>query len=316
MTINNHSGTDKGNELNNNKSIVETPKKKGDFKKKIERFGPLFLFLPIIILMTSDASLLLTNQVQLIIHFNIESGLAFTGIIIAGSLISRAIAMVVFGYWADKHSRKKALIIGGLLWVIGDLMTYLSINEYMLLFFRMMASAGTGVSAPVTMSLLSDIFSTEKRGKSFAYWGLATTVGELGGGSIGLLFNPLLDIEFPDHIVELPDKINFITLNFSETAINAWRIPFLFMFFIGIVFIILLFFVKEPKRGSRETILQSVLENEDIDYAKSYQIKKTDLKFIYTRKSNFWLIINFVDCIFSGLIMGFLITWLTLEIQL
>ena len=62
--------------------------------------------------------------------------------------------------------------------------------------------------------------------------------------------------------------------------------------------------------------LQTVLIDENIDYSKSYRIKIEDLRYIYKRKSNFWLIINWVDTVTSGIVVAYLITWITIEVGL
>jgi MFS family permease len=262
---------------------------------------------------SSDASLLLVNQVLVICEFNLVSNFGIIGAVVGLSQISLAISTIFFGYTSDKYSRKKVLIIGGSIWAMGELLVSLSPNVYWLMIFRIMASAGAGSSAPVSMSLLSDIFASEKRGNSFAWWGLATTVGGIAGGGIGLAFNRI-DYSFSDDAITLAERIAYIQSHYTLDVISQWRVPFLLMFFLGLVFVGLVFLVKEPKRGATESALRNVLADENVDYSKSYKIKPEDLKYIYRRKSNFWLIINFVDTIFSGLILGFVITWLTVEV--
>ena len=284
------------------------------FSDKMKRFGPIALFLPIIILVSSDAALLLTNQIQIVISF--DTNMSFIGAIVGISLITKAISTLIFGYASDKYSRKKILIIGGIIWSFGELAVSLSPNKLSLLIFRVIASIGAGATTPVTMSLLADIFSSEKRGKSFAWFGIATMIGDLAGGMIGLMFNPIQSTDFPASIITFEEKINYLASTFPIEVIELWRKPFLIMFVLGLIFVTLIFLIKEPKRGGSESALRDILSDEDVNYEDTYKIKKEDLKYIYTRKSNFWLIINFVDTIFSGLLLGFLITWLTLEVEL
>ncbi|MHA1899219.1 MAG: MFS transporter, partial [Promethearchaeota archaeon] len=287
-------------------------------KEKIKKYLPVAIFLPLIILMGSDAAILLVNQVLVQIEFNLGHNFKIIGMIVGLSLLSQAVATMIFGYLADKYSRKKILLIGASIWSFGEIMVYLTPppNIAWLLIFRLLASAGAGSSTPVTMSILGDIFSAKKRGMSFAWWGLATTIGGLGGGSIATAFNPIFGDSSYNNLPSLAAKILYISETYPMEVIDRWRIPFLIMGMLGIIFTILILFVKEPKRGSSEVELKDILENTDIDYSNSYKIKLSDLKIIYQRKSNFWLIFNFVDTIFSGLILGFAITWLTIEVGL
>jgi MFS family permease len=284
--------------------------------EKIQKFGNVLIFLPLMILIGSDASLVLVNQVPIMVEFGITK---FTtiGMIVGISLISHAICLPIFGYLADKYPRKWILIIGAGIWSIMEIAVYFSPrNVYIFMLFRIIASGAAASQAPVTMSLLSDIFSSDKRGNSFAWWGLATTIGGLGGGLIGSAFNPIFKNPAYDKFKKLAYKLFYIKANIPLDEIIKWRIPFLIMAAGGLFFTFLVFLVREPKRGSTEKELKNVLANEMIDYSKSYRIKLSDLKYIYKRKSNFWLIINWVDTVTSGIVVSFLITWITIEIGL
>ncbi|MBN2157446.1 MAG: MFS transporter [Candidatus Lokiarchaeota archaeon] len=286
-------------------------------KSKIHKIGSIFIFLPLMILVGSDAALVLVNQVPIMVEFGITNNFTLIGAIIAVSLVSHAICMPIFGYLADKYQRKWILISGAGVWALAEFAVYYSPrNIYIFMMFRIIGSGAAASQAPVTMSLLSDIFSSEKRGNSFAWWGLATTIGSLGGGLIGTAFNPIFDDTTYKTLETLAEKIAYIETSFSMSDIVKWRIPFLIMAAGGIFFTILIFFVKEPKRGSSEKELEQVLADENVDYSKSYRIKLEDLRYIYTRKSNFWLIINWVDTVTSGIVTSFLITWITLEVGL
>jgi len=285
-------------------------------KSRIQKFGSILIFLPLMILVGSDAALVLVNQVPIMVEFGITNNFTLIGAIVAVSLIAHALCMPIFGYLADKYPRKWILISGAGTWVLAEIAVYFSSNIYYFMVFRIIASGAAASQTPVTMSLLSDIFSSEKRGNSFAWWGLASTVGSLGGGLIGTAFNPIFDDPVYNAFESLAEKINYIELNYPMSEIVKWRIPFLIMAGGGLFFAFLIFLVKEPKRGSTEKELEKVLANEKVDYTKSYRIKLGDLKYIYTRKSNFWLIINWVDTVTSGIVTSFLITWITIEVGL
>jgi len=54
-------------------------------------------------------------------------------------------------------------------------------------------------------------------------------------------------------------------------------------------------FLNEPKRAAKEKMLEGILAHEEVDYGKFYSIKLSDLKFIWKRKTTFFLVINFFD---------------------
>ena len=285
-------------------------------KEKVRRYGSIAIFLPLMILVGSDAALVLVNQVPIMIEFGITNNFTLIGMIVGVSLIAHAICMPIFGYLADRYPRKWILIGGASAWILAEVAVFLSGNIYWFMFFRIIASGAAASQTPVTMSLLSDIFPSDKRGSSFAWWGLASTIGSLGGAAIGTAFNPIFKDDMYNTFETLVEKISYIESTYTLDIISKWRIPFLIMAAGGLFFTLLLIFVKEPKRGSSEKQLEQVLADEDIDYSKSYRINLSDLKYIYTRKSNFWLIINWVDTVTSGIVVGFLITWITIEIGL
>jgi len=256
------------------------------------------------------------------IEFGITNNFTLIGMIVGVSLIAHAICMPVFGYLADKYPRKWILIGGAGVWALAEIAVFFSPkiidppNIYVFMLFRIIASGAAASQAPVTMSLLSDIFPSDKRGSSFAWWGLASTIGSLGGAAIGTAFNPIFKDDLYNTFETLVEKIAYIESTYTPDIIGKWRIPFLIMAAGGLVFALLILFVREPKRGSSEKQLEHVLADENVDYSKNYRIKLADLKYIYKRKSNFWLIVNWVDTVTSGIVTGFLITWITIEIGL
>ncbi|HMF33787.1 MAG TPA: hypothetical protein VKK79_20345, partial [Candidatus Lokiarchaeia archaeon] len=82
---------------------------------------------------------------------------------------------------------------------------------------------------------------------------------------------------------------------------------------IALVTVILVLLVREPKRAAQEKTLQEVLANENVDYSKSYKIRKEDLKYVIVRRSNIFLILNFFATTSGGLITAYLVTYITLE---
>jgi MFS family permease len=146
---------------------------------------------------------------------------------------------------------------------------------------------------PVGFSLLCDIISSGNRSKTFAIWGIATFLGPIAGAIIGA----------------------GLYAQFQQTAQNyLWKDPFLFIGVGGLVLASILLLFPEPKRAATEVLMKDLLSKEGLSY--SYRIKRADLKNIYSRKSNFWLIINFVDTIYPGLLLLWIFEYLTKSFSL
>ncbi|MHA1733174.1 MAG: MFS transporter [Promethearchaeota archaeon] len=270
----------------------------------------VLLFLPIIILVNSDAGVILANTILIVA--DLDTNFQMLGALVAVNFIVAASSTLVFGYLTDKYPRKYLLIFGGFCWAVSDLLTSFAPNIEFMFAIRVTAALGAGAITPVTFSLLSDLFGSERRANSFAWWGIATMVGGLVGGGISLAFNKI-DYEALDRMFDTNnEKLAYIQVHYAE-LVKFWRFPLLLMGILGIVFTIVIIFLKEPKRGAKEQALKEVLEEENVEYERAYKIKKEDLKYIFTRKSNFFLIINFFDTVFSGVLAANIIAWITVE---
>ncbi len=254
-----------------------------------------------------DSALFLPNEVLIAA----DMGIYFDaiGIIISIYTIVNGISILIFGYLTDMIDRKKILILAGILWSITAILHIFVEEFWMLILVRIVAAIAVSVSTPLVISYFADIISSDARSKSFAFWGLVTNIGSLVAGVLALAFNAI-DFE----AIELPllEKIDFIALNYPN-ILYTWRLPYFYLGIIALILTILNYFIIiEPKRAAKEKQLESVFMDEAIRY--SYKIKLSDLKFIFKRKSNFFLMFNFFDVIASGLVLAYLFPYIQLEI--
>src|SRR5271157_325298 len=271
----------------------------------------VLMFLPIVIFMNGDLAIVIANKFAI----QVSLGDYGNGVDISISLqfLVTGMATLVFGYMSDKMNRKILLIIGGSMWVVGLFVTALATDIFTFIVFRSIAAAGLGCSGPVSFSLLSDMFASEKRSNGFAWWGVANLFGGLAGGSFGLLYNQIpystLSVKWGSNT---EGELNDIFQNYKAQA-SLWRIPFIMFGFIALVCVVLVLIVHEPKRAAKEKQLSNVLADKNVDYSKSYKIRKEDLKYIVKRRSNIFLIGNFFATMSGGIITAYLVTYITLE---
>ena len=273
-------------------------------KREIVSTG-FFIFL--ILIMIMDNALILPNEV--LIAADLKVNFDAIGILIGLYTIILGVSILVFGYLTDKINRKRILILSGLLWAIPVMFYPFILEFWQLLLLRIIAAIATGVTAPLTISYLSDMISPKSRSKSFAFWGLVETFATLFASFFALAFN---FIDFGAIGGTPNEKIEFIAMNYPN-LLYTWRLPY---FYLGILALIVIgfnfFIVVEPKRAAKETYFKDILSKEDLQY--SYKIKLADLKFIFKRKSNFFLIFNFFDVIASGLLVAYIFPYIQLEI--
>ncbi|MHA1452672.1 MAG: MFS transporter, partial [Promethearchaeota archaeon] len=204
------------------------------------------------------------------------------GLISTLFMITAAICTVIFGILNDRINRKWLLFGGSIYYSITSILVGYAPSYELLMLFKILTGVGIGVVLPVSYSIITDMFKASARSRVFSIFGVALTLG----GAIGTI----------------------IASNMGEAG--SWRNPFIIIGIVNLIVAVSVIFLNNPKRGAKEEILENSIE-EGIEY--SYKIKMKDLKYIYTRKSNFFLIINFIDNIPGGIIAAWAITWLVEE---
>jgi len=103
-------------------------------------------------------------------------------------LLSRAVALPLFGKLCDLYSSKKLFNVSICIFLVGSVSAGISQNMTQLILSRMIQGIGAGGSFALTYIVLSDISSPEKRGKMMSIasfvWGVASVLGPTIGGFI------------------------------------------------------------------------------------------------------------------------------------
>ncbi|MGB8427570.1 MAG: MDR family MFS transporter, partial [Desulfobacterales bacterium] len=103
-------------------------------------------------------------------------------------LLSRAIALPIFGKLADIYSGKHLFGTAIALFMIGSLVAGLATSMVQLIVARALQGVGAGAAFALVYILLADIAAPEKRGKMMSIasfvWGLASVLGPPMGGFI------------------------------------------------------------------------------------------------------------------------------------
>ncbi len=268
----------------------------------------VFYLLIIIILM--DYALLLPNQVLIMGDLDID--FFIIGLIFGAYIIVSGISVIFLGYLTDIIDRKKVLIIAGCVWSLTAILHVFVYEIWLFVILRMIAAVAKGACTPIAISYLADIVTSEKRSKSFALWALLETLGGLIAGMLALAFN-----QIPYELIDvssrtITENVTFIKTNYPD-LLNTWRMPFILC---GITTLVLTainqFTAIEPKRAVKETYMDGILVDEAIQY--SYKIKKSDLKHIFTRKTNIFLALNFFDVVATGILTAYIFPYIELEL--
>lgn len=206
------------------------------------------------------------------------------GFIIGFTTLSMAGFGIIFGYLSDLIKRIHVAFVGCVIMTVFNFLTAFAQNFEQLLLFQILGSIGFGSTTPIMFSIFSDIFAPEKRSTAFAWLSIVT--GVLGG---------------------LLGSIVIVTI-----AELSWRFPYFGVGIITAIFTPLILLIPEPKRGANENELKTVYE-EDPTLNYLYKIKISDLKYLWKRPTNLFLILNFVDNVAGGIILTYAIDWLYFE---
>lgn len=141
-------------------------------------------------------------------------------------IILYAFVGVPFGRIADRYSRKNTLAVGAFFWSLFTAASGLAQSFWQIFALRLGVGVGEATCAPAAASLISDYFPTEKRARAMSIFMLGLPVG--------------LALSFA--------VSGWVAKNYG------WRAAFFVAGLPGFLCVLALLFVKEPKRGTAETV--------------------------------------------------------------
>ncbi len=204
------------------------------------------------------------------------------GPVLGISDLIRTLTLPLWGWAADRFSRKTLLVLITGFWGGWTLAIAFVQSFSQLLTVRILSSLGLGVLWPTTFSLLSDLFESRRRGLAA---GIMTAVSYSGTVTAFIILPMLANIN--------PD---------------AWRWGFIVMGAASILTGFLLTTLYEPPRGAAEPELEDVISEEA---AARYAFRLRDLPAI-ARVRSWWVLLfqNSVDNIAIAVLFGWSFVWL------
>ncbi len=231
------------------------------------------LFVVIVSLISSTQNLISPNLERMSYYFGFAGQTSQLGVLTFSFTIIAGVALAIFGYLADKVVRKWLLVFGTFLYSIFAILVIFVTPQYMgyILFFILTSCIGIGYGAiiPSIFSLIGDLVSHEDRSKGYSFFSIASLLGMAIGLIVATVMGPI-----------------------------DWRLSYLVIGIAGLVNAGIILFFKEPSRLGKD--FSYLLQEGGVEY--TYRIKLSDLKIIFKKKANVWLVINFVDTIPTGII--------------
>ena len=101
-------------------------------------------------------------------------------------LLAQAVSMPIYGKLSDLVGRKRVMLVGVGLFVVGSLLCGVAWSMGSLIAFRALQGLGAGAVQPVGMTILGDIYSVAERAKVQGYvasvWAASSLIGPTLGG--------------------------------------------------------------------------------------------------------------------------------------
>jgi len=234
----------------------------------------ILLFIVILSLAYSVQNMISPNLKIISYYFGFSGATAQLGVLTSTFTILSGISILIFGYLADKITRKWMVFGGALFYSIFSIFIIFvakNLNGYYLFFFLTSVNGiGFGAIIPSIFSLMGDLISQNDRSKGFSFFSIASLLGMALGLIAATIAGPI-----------------------------DWRLSYCVIGILGFVITILILFFKEPSRIGKDYLFLN--EKDAVEY--TYRIKRSDLKEIFRKKANIWLVINFVDTIPTGIIL-------------
>lgn len=107
--------------------------------------------------------------------------------------LALAVLLITSGRLGDLNGKKNLFLYGVGLFTLASLACGLSQNPSELITFRAVQGVGAAMLLPQTLSLVVDVFPTEKRGVALGVWGIVAGVSGAAGPTVGGLLVTKLD---------------------------------------------------------------------------------------------------------------------------
>jgi len=101
-------------------------------------------------------------------------------------MLAQAVSVPLYSKFSDTIGRKPIILIGVALFLLGSILCGLAWNMTALILFRIVQGLGAGAVAPMSMTIVGDIYTVEERAQVQGYiasvWAVASVVGPALGG--------------------------------------------------------------------------------------------------------------------------------------
>lgn len=114
---------------------------------------------------------------------NLSGTLTSYGLVIGIFSVMQSLLQFPMATISDKYGRKRIILFGMSLYILGTFLCFIAQNIFELLIFR--AIQGAGAYSSILQAIISDAYRKEKQGKAMSYYSFSLTLGYFGGIVVG-----------------------------------------------------------------------------------------------------------------------------------
>jgi len=133
-------------------------------------------------------------------------------------LLTLAVTIPLYGKLADHFGRKRLILFGSVVFILGSVFAGLASSMTVLIIFRAVQGIGAGAIRPLTVTVIGDLYTVEERAKIqglvASVWGVSSVVAPIVGGLFSqyLTWRWIFFVNVPLGIV----AISIVALRFHE----------------------------------------------------------------------------------------------------
>jgi multidrug resistance protein len=147
------------------------------------------LYLVCVTCLISGFAQFIYNPILPLVRAELKTTLFLVNLTVTGYTVSMAFMQLVFGSIADRKGRRRALIIGLILFVLASFGAAFSHSIYVLLLARAIQGMGAAAIPVVAAAVIGDLFEGAERTRAMGiyqvFMALAPAIGPLIGGILG-----------------------------------------------------------------------------------------------------------------------------------
>jgi len=225
---------------------------------KFQKNFSLLIIAIMMVVLNTEANVMAPKLAAIEAEFGVTD--AAIGLMMGLFTLIGALVSLLWGYFADKASRKLLFLLSILIGEIPCALTAIAPNYAVFFALRILAGIGLGAAFPLVFAIIGDLFEEKERPWASGVISVAIAIGTIGGGVIG----------------------GFVG---NETA---WRLPFILASTPNFLFVAIFWFFTPESKAAASEAATAELVAAGLVYPK--RIRVADYAGLFATRTNLYLL--------------------------